>query len=625
MSVGVVLLLVVASFGAYIYLNRSTPAGASATATLTVYTGTAQVQHSGGSFVSASSGAALNGGDTVRTGATAEAGITFGDGSVTRLDSNTTLTVSSATKVGAGYHTSLAQSAGKTWSNVVRLVGGGTFTVTGPNNSTAEVRGTKFAYIIDANGQRVDDFQGSVDFSSQNQIQHLTTGLFSNIPPGGAPSPPAPISAQDLADQFTIFNVAADSNQEGTGGNVTGVSANNIISVGQTTPVQPGATADGNTDLNYTLNWEGSTFELIIVDPQGNDFESQSSASHPFTITLAKPLAGTWSYKVHDVQSDKPSEQWSVVISTTTPSKLTPQPFFTGADSTKCDHTVTAGQTDTWTVNAKSDAGTPTLTVPALPGYATITGGSGSLTLSWAPPLSLATSADLGFSVTTTQGAGVATINCTEHVRAVARASTIGGHVTSGGTGLAAVTITLTYPDATTATTTTASDGSYSFGSLAAGTYSVAVTVPSGYTAADPTSSSETVDGTDSATVNFTLDASPAYSPTPTPLPTPTPTPAPTSGSADCQTRVPSAAPMTGTPMTPGTVSPYVTAVSPSSGASCGLTPVTITGTGFTGATAVTFGMAAATQPHSGSYAAQLQWATYTRDSGGDSYLYQTV
>jgi hypothetical protein len=72
------------------------------------------------------------------------------------------------------------------------------------------------------------------------------------------------------------------------------------------------------------------------------------------------------------------------------------------------------------------------------------------------------------------------------------------------GEGLADWTITLTKPDASTATCTTAADGSYSFCGLAAGTYSVAETLQDGWVSVSPISIGPITLGPSSTNNNFT-------------------------------------------------------------------------------------------------------------------------
>jgi SdrD B-like domain/PKD domain len=73
----------------------------------------------------------------------------------------------------------------------------------------------------------------------------------------------------------------------------------------------------------------------------------------------------------------------------------------------------------------------------------------------------------------------------------------------AGELGLAGVTVTLTYPNGTTVTTTTDANGNYNFPNLAPGTYSVAFTTPAGLTASPSNQGAN--DGTDSDPVGGTV------------------------------------------------------------------------------------------------------------------------
>ena len=139
-AAGIVLLVLVAAavLTGY-FLTHPKAAAASGTASLTVFTGETRVEKAGTTgFTLAKTGQQLSSGDQVRTEADTKAAITFPDGSVTRLDSNTQLTVKVlARATNGGVTVDLEQTAGKTWNNVKQLAGGGSFKVHGPNSTTA--------------------------------------------------------------------------------------------------------------------------------------------------------------------------------------------------------------------------------------------------------------------------------------------------------------------------------------------------------------------------------------------------------------------------------------------------------------------------------------------------------
>src|ERR1700694_1018826 len=115
--------------------------------TLTVFIETATIQSAGSKVaVAAHSGEGLRSGDTVRTGPNGKAVIRYPDGSTTRLDSSTTVKVSSQRGKGQTVQTSFEQTTGLTWNKVQKLVGVSSFRVSGPNSATAEGGGTVFGY-----------------------------------------------------------------------------------------------------------------------------------------------------------------------------------------------------------------------------------------------------------------------------------------------------------------------------------------------------------------------------------------------------------------------------------------------------------------------------------------------
>src|SRR5438270_9849480 len=138
------LILIVAVVGVVVWLNVAASAQVNASATLTVYQPAASTS-SNGNFLTATTGAVVHAGASVKTDAKGRAAITLPDGTLTRLASDTTLKFDSAhfTKSGSLHDVTLSQKIGRTFTNVQHLASGATFDVNGAS-ATASVRGTKF-------------------------------------------------------------------------------------------------------------------------------------------------------------------------------------------------------------------------------------------------------------------------------------------------------------------------------------------------------------------------------------------------------------------------------------------------------------------------------------------------
>jgi len=281
--------------------------------TLTVFTGSVTIQRAGGKAVVAGrSGDGLNSGDTVATGVTGRALITYPDGSVTRLDLATTVRVSARRARGGAVLTSFQQSAGLTWNKVQRLVGLSSFKVSGPNSATAEVRGTVFGFYVehDPSGAPViwiDTWSGSVLVGGSGGSVLAGTGQRVTVPAGGRPTAPAPIPAGDRQLSFTVFNQTLDA--------VTGTPIafqDGFLSTGASTRVFE-VVADGTSDLQFVLGWPGSLYELTVLDPAGRVFAKPASTVAPISVVVPRALAGTWTYSVRDVQSAPLETFWVMV------------------------------------------------------------------------------------------------------------------------------------------------------------------------------------------------------------------------------------------------------------------------------------------------------------------------
>jgi hypothetical protein len=212
-ALAVVVVLVAA--GA-IWLNLSASAATNAAATLTVFVPTASVAHNGGTYAPATSGAIVQPGDGVRTDAKGRASIQLPDGTLTRLASDTEITLTAAHfgKDGHLHDVTLAERIGRTFTNVQHLVGGATFQVKG-QSATATVRGTKFEVYIKADGTMIVKlFEGQLDFDGKNHV-HLVAPQQATADPQGNVGPAGPI-LPDPGDPFGAENQASDATSGGT-------------------------------------------------------------------------------------------------------------------------------------------------------------------------------------------------------------------------------------------------------------------------------------------------------------------------------------------------------------------------------------------------------------------------
>jgi len=127
-----IVLIVLIAGAVIVWLTMAAQAAVSANGILTVYQPTASVAHgSGGTFATAKTGDLVQAGDTVQTDTKGRAALTLPDGTMTRLASDTTLTLDAAhfAKDGNLRDVKLTQQVGRTLTNVRHLVSGATFKV----------------------------------------------------------------------------------------------------------------------------------------------------------------------------------------------------------------------------------------------------------------------------------------------------------------------------------------------------------------------------------------------------------------------------------------------------------------------------------------------------------------
>lgn len=296
-------------------------------ATLLVFLGTAQLTVAGAEAAApVISGTHLRSGDLLTTGPSSKAEIVFADGSQTRLDGNTTVTLGRLVGDSTGVQVELRQSAGKTWSRVPAGAGRSALVVHGPFSTSAEVMGAEVSFEVAAGiGVGISTWGGEAGVSAAGAGPirvgtgfHVTvTGL-----PGG-PLLPSPTPAAIRADQFTVFNLALDESQAATpsarsvGPSGPSAVGTGRLSQGAETTVQPGVQVDAAvpTDVVYSLDWPGSRFELVVVDPAGGEYLRHASASPPFSVTVTRASPGQWQFRVHAIESSN-DETWVVIVTT---------------------------------------------------------------------------------------------------------------------------------------------------------------------------------------------------------------------------------------------------------------------------------------------------------------------
>jgi len=291
----VVLVLIVV--GVVVWLNVAAQAQVNASATLTVYQPAASVSHNGSDFATATTGAVVQAGDSVKTDTKGRAAMTLPDGTLTRLASDTTIKLDSAhfTKSGNLHDVTLTQQIGRTFTNVQHLVTGATFNVKG-KSATASVRGTKFEIYIKADGTMIIKlFDGHMVVTSGNQIVALSAPSQVTVDPNGHIGDPGPI----VPDPNDPFGPALD--------------ASNAVAVGTT----PGTEQDfvgaplhdgekqtyqysyaGGSAVKASLGYPGSAMKLTVKAPDGQQYFATGKLP---TVTVKNAPAGIYTIVVDGV------------------------------------------------------------------------------------------------------------------------------------------------------------------------------------------------------------------------------------------------------------------------------------------------------------------------------------
>ena len=156
----------VIAFVAFMMLAAGGAFGSSAhgaATTVSIISGDVQVRHGAGSFMNATDGEVLAGGDTIRTADGARAVLTYFEGSTVSIEPNSELTIETASALSDGSTVVvMQQSVGRTWHVVTKLITGNSKYEVKTPASTASVRGTAFEVVSDGEWTVVTTTEGTV-------------------------------------------------------------------------------------------------------------------------------------------------------------------------------------------------------------------------------------------------------------------------------------------------------------------------------------------------------------------------------------------------------------------------------------------------------------------------------
>src|SRR5450759_4771668 len=280
-------LVIVVVAGGIFWLNSAAQAAVNVSATLTVYQPVTSLQRGSGDFAAANSGARVQAGDSVETDTKGRASIQLPDGTLTRLASDTKVTLDAAhfSKNGALHDAKLSQKIGRTLTSVQHLVSGATFQVAG-QSAVASVRGTKFeVYIKDDGTMLVKLFAGVLDFDGKNHVP-LTAGQQATADPQGNIGPAGPIQP----DPNDPFGPALDASAAVNVGTTPGTEQDYIGA-----PIHNGEQQQykysyaGGSLIKASLGYPGSAMQLKIQGPDGQMYTGSGHSPIVVVVNNAPP------------------------------------------------------------------------------------------------------------------------------------------------------------------------------------------------------------------------------------------------------------------------------------------------------------------------------------------------
>ena len=275
-------------------------------ARLVVLDGRVELQPLGAGWSGAvRTGDAVRPGSKLRTAAGSHAAISFGDGSVARLDQQSELALSGLPAMPTSSGPDLVR--GRAW---FRLPGAGSpaldVSATGTRLVSREA-GSEFSAQLSSSGLRVDSLAGGVQVSSAGATVQLGADQSTEVARGKAPGKAGTVPAQDRVGSFTVLNRTLDIAH----GGLLGLSGGSLRAH-QSTEYMPLPVADGQTNLQLAVGWAASQMQVVLQSPDGKVLEPVTMTTPPGGVEIPTAVAGVWQVKLTAGEVDTP---WTAATS----------------------------------------------------------------------------------------------------------------------------------------------------------------------------------------------------------------------------------------------------------------------------------------------------------------------
>ena len=211
-SITAVFVLALLLVGAVLIFSGGT-ASAKQFATLRLLAGQVAVQRGNGAFETGQDGTSLREGDTVRTGPDGRASIEYFDGSLTRLDFDTSFTLVTLETLGDAAASTViegSQAEGNSYHRVAELTDARSrFEIETPT-ATASVHGTGYALLVDEGSTTIAVVEGVVAARGSTGAVEIPAGEMAVVGTDGVVGTIQAIPLELLEGDWLMFNLCAD-------------------------------------------------------------------------------------------------------------------------------------------------------------------------------------------------------------------------------------------------------------------------------------------------------------------------------------------------------------------------------------------------------------------------------